>query len=66
MLFKSCVGFELSNSLNVKKYIWNMKYTIQHIIKLSQTTRSIQHNIDDTKSCDLSKCTLYNTMLFFS
>ena len=38
-----------------KKYIWNTKYTIQHSIECSQTTKCIQYNIHDTKSCKLPK-----------
>ena len=37
------------------KYIWNTKYTIQHSIERSQTTKSIQYNIHDIKSCELPK-----------
>ena len=36
-----------------KKNIWNAKYTIQHRIECSQTTKCIQYNIHDTKSCEL-------------
>ena len=39
-----------------KKCIWNTKYTIQHRIKRSQSTKSIQYNIHDTKSCELLNC----------
>ena len=55
MFSKSSVGVKLSNCLNAKKkkYIWNMKYTIQHSIERSQTTKCIQYNIYDTMSCEL-------------
>ena len=53
MFFKSSVAFLLSNCLNAKKYIWNTKYTIQHGIERLQTTKCIQYNIHDTKSCEL-------------
>ena len=52
MFFKISVGFVLSNCLNAKKYIWNEKYTIQHRFVRSQTSKSIQYNIYDTKSCE--------------
>ena len=60
MFFKSNVGFWLPNYLNAKKkkkkeYIWNAKYTIQHRIERSQTTKCIQYNINDTMLCELSK-----------
>ena len=35
------------------KYIWNTKYTTQHSVERSQTTKYIQYNIDDTKSREL-------------
>ena len=81
-VFKSCIGFVLSNCVNAKnvymfsyvfqkyylfraiklficqkkkKYIWNAKYSIQHRIDRSQTTKCIQYNIHDTKSCELPK-----------
>ena len=38
-----------------KKYIWNAKYTIQHRIERSQTTKCIQYNIHDTISSELPK-----------
>ena len=64
MLFKSCVGFVLLNCLNAtKKNIWNTKYTIQHIIERSQTTKCIQYNIHDTKSCELPNYLLYISYL---
>ena len=61
MFFKSSVDFGLSNCLNAKKYIWNAKYTIQHRIERSQTTKyystnSIQYNIHDPMSCELRNC----------
>ena len=37
-----------------KKYIFNVKYTIQHRIERSQTTKRIQYNIHD-KMCELPK-----------
>ncbi|TMW47276.1 hypothetical protein DOY81_007647 [Sarcophaga bullata] len=42
----------ISNYLNAKNYT---KYTIQHSIERSQTTKSIKYNIHDTKSCELAK-----------
>ena len=52
MFFISFIGFVLSNSLNAKKkYIWNAKNIIQHRIEHSQTTKYIEYNIHDTKSC---------------
>ena len=53
MFFICSVSFDLSNCLNVKKYIRNAKYTIQHSIERSQTTKCIQYNIRDAKSCEL-------------
>ena len=53
LFFKSSSGFLLSKKK--KKYIWNTKYTIQHSIKRSQTTKCIQYNINDTKSYELPK-----------
>ena len=38
-----------------KKYIWNSNYTIQQSIERTQTTKCIQYNIHDTKSCELPK-----------
>ena len=50
MFFKSNVGFELSNCLNVKKFIRNVKYIMQHRIERSQTIKCIQYNLHDTMS----------------
>ena len=36
-----------------KKYILHTKYTIQHSIERSQTSKCIQYNIHDTQSCEL-------------
>ena len=55
MFFKNCIGFVLSNCLNVKKYLWNAKYTIQHRTERSETTKCIQYNIHDTISYELPK-----------
>ena len=57
MFFKSNVGFGLLNCLNAKKkkYIWNAKYTVQHRIERSQTTKCIQYNIHDTMLCEFPK-----------
>ena len=52
-VFQICVGFVLSKCLNVKKYIWNAKYIIPHRIERLQTTKRIQYNIHNTKSCEL-------------
>ena len=38
-----------------QKYISNSKYTTQHRIERSQTTKCIQYNIHDTMSCELPK-----------
>ena len=55
MFFKISVGFGISNCLNVKKYIWNAKYIIQHRIGRSQATKCIQYTIEDKMSCELPK-----------
>ena len=57
---KRCVGFVLSNCLNAKKkkYFWHIKYTIQHSIERSQTSKYIQYNIHDTK--------LYELLIYFN
>ena len=63
-VFKTCIGFVLSNSANEKKkYIWNVKYTIQLSIDRSQTIKCIQYNLHDTNSYELPKrfhcCKIY-------
>ena len=61
MFFKSCISFVLSNCLNAKKnHIWDSKYTIHHSIERSQTTKCIQYNIHNIKSCELPKYFLDN------
>ena len=45
----------LSNCLNAKKK-WKAKYTIQHRIERSQTTKCIQYNIHETKSYESPNC----------
>ena len=39
-VFKKCFSFVLSNWLNVKKYVWKTRYTIQHSIGRSKTNVS--------------------------
>ena len=60
MFFKSCVGFVLSNCLNVKKIhlgIRNTQFSIA--IERSRTTKCIQYNLHDTKSCELPNCNTF-------
>ena len=58
MFFKCSIALGLSNCLNAKKkkYISNTKYTIQHRIESSKTTKCIQYNIHDKMSCELPNC----------
>ena len=53
MCLKSCVGYVLSICLNAKKYTFGIQKTIQHCIEHSHTTKCIQYNIHDIKSCEL-------------
>ena len=65
IFYKSCIGFVvLSNYLNTKKKIHlecEIHNTVYHF-ELFRTTKCIQYNIHDTKSCELPECKTMNLL----
>ena len=51
--FFSFTQFDSTKPIQILNF-WNAKYTIQHRIERSQTSKSIQYNIHDTMSCELA------------